>query len=163
MADRDLEQHLAATPSIVGVELANQVFQYERQHRLGYYPAIDFFQQQGGVDKDLLNALQNISWVATSLVRDEIRTRLRSVFSNIQFETIQTLAFTLPAVRPSNPNALHELNNHYSATVVKVSLIATLIQKTQNTDSIENLAKNMVYRWLKEHFREIEVTSASVL
>jgi len=161
--ERELEQHIAATPAIVGSELAQQVIDYEQQHKLGYYPAIDYFQQQGGVDADLINTLQGISWVATNLVRNEIRTRMRQVFSNIQFEGIQALAYTLPSIRPGQANVRHKLINHYSAMVVKVSLLVTMIQREENAESTGQMAKSMCYRWLKEHFKAIEVTSVSVL
>lgn len=161
--ERELEQHIAATPAIVGTELAEQVMAYEHQYKLGYYPAIDYFQQQGGVDAELINTLQGISWVATNLVRNEITTRMRPVFSTIQFEGIQTLAYTLPSIRPGQPNARHKLINHYSAMVVKVNLVATMIQRVENAESSEQMAKSMCYRWLKEHFKAIEVTSASAM
>lgn len=161
--ERELEQHIAATPAIVGSELAAQVVAYEKEHKLGYFPAIDFFQQQGGVDADLLNTLQGISWVATNLLRKEISKYMRPVFSRIQFESIQTLAYTLPSIRPGQPNVLHKLINHYSAMVVKANLIATLVQRSENAESAEQMAKGMCYRWLQEHFKAIEVTSVAAL
>ena len=158
-----LEQHIAATPAVVASELAHQVYEYERANHLGYYPAIDYFDGQEGIDPDLIHAIQNIAWVATSMVRNEIQTRMRPVFSNIQFESIQTQAYTLPSIRPHNPNAIHELINHYSLTTVKVSMVATLIQREEHTDTIEKIAENLVYRWLKEHFKSIKVTSVHTL
>jgi len=161
--DRALEQHIAATPALVASELAQQVYEYEKQHHLGYYPAIDNFEGQADIDQDLIHAIQNIAWVATGMVRNEIQSRLRPVFSSLHFESIQAHAFTLPSVRPGNPNAIHELTNHYSLADVKVSLIATLIQREQHSDTVEKIAESMVYRWLKEHFKSIRVTSSSAL
>ena len=159
--ESSLERHLAASPSVVGVELANQVLAYERLHHLGYFPAIDYFIENGGVEQELLEALQNISWVVTNMVRNELRIKLRPVFSTLRFEAIQTLAYTMPNVRANDPNALDKLIRHYSATSVKVNIIATLIQKHLDIDAAEKAATNLCYRWLRPHFSHIEVTSST--
>lgn len=158
-----LERHLAASPSVVGAELAQQILDYERRHHLSYFPAIDFFIQNGGLETELLDALQNITWVVTTMVRNELRIKLRPVFSQIKFETIQTTAYTLPSVRPNEANVLDKLIRHYSATTVKVSIIATLIQKFSDTGAAEKMATSMCYRWLRPHFNHIEVTSSTAL
>jgi len=161
--EKALEKHMAASPHVVGAELARQVVDYEARHKLGYYPALDYFQQQGGIESELLGALENIAWVVTSMVRNEIRIRMRPVFATLEFENLQIQAYTLPAVRPGNPNALALLTQHYSATIVKVSLIVTLIQKHVDAEAAAKMAESMIYRWLKEHFSHIEVTSAHTL
>lgn len=161
--EKVLEKHIAASPQVVGAELARQVIAYETAHKLGYYPALDYFQQQGGIERELLDALDNIAWVVTSMVRNEIRIRMRPVFSKLQFENLQIQAYAMPAVRPGNPNALALLAQHYSATSVKVSLIATLIQKLADPEAAARMAEGMIYRWLKEHFSHIEVTSSHTL
>ena len=158
-----LERHLAASPQVVAVNLAEQVIAYERDHALGYYPAIDFFQQHGGVESELIDALENISWVLTSMVRNEIRLRLRPVFSNLKIESLKTLAFTMPTVRPGQQNAQANLISHFSASSVKVNLIATLLQKIVDPHAAAKMAESMCYRWLKEHFSHIDVTSVHVL
>lgn len=158
-----LERHLAASPRIVAENLAEQVMRYEREHQLGYYPAIDFFQQHGGVESELIDALENISWVLTSMVRNEIRLRLRPVFSQLKIESLKTLAFTMPTVRPSQQNDHMRLIEHFSATSVKANLIATLLQKIVDNESAEKMTKSMCYRWLKEHFSHVDVTSVHVL
>lgn len=158
-----LERHLAASPRVVAENLAEQVMTYERQHALGYYPAVDFFQQHGGVEPELIDALENISWVLTSMVRNELRLRLRPVFSHLKIESLKTLAFTMPTVRPGQRNAKADLMSHFSATSVKVSLIATLLQKIVDKHAAAKMAESMCYRWLKEHFSAIDVTSVHVL
>lgn len=158
-----LERHLAATPRVVAENLAQQVIAYEREHGLGYYPAIDFFQHHGGVEPELIDALENISWVLTSMVRNEIRLRLRPVFSQLKIESLKTLAFTMPTVRPGQQKTEAGLVSHFSATTVKVNLIATLLQKIVDTRAAAKMAESMCYRWLKEHFNSIDVTSVHVL
>jgi hypothetical protein len=161
--DTALERHLAASPRVVAENMAEQVINYEREHGLGYYPAIDFFQQHGGVEPELIDALENISWVLTSMVRNEIRLRLRPVFSQLKIESLKTIAFTMPTVRPGQQNDKLNLINHFSATSVKVNLIATLLQKIADPSAAAKMAESMCYRWLKEHFAKIEVTSVHVI
>ena len=163
LPEQALEQHIAATPVVVASELANQVFEYEKQHSLGYYPAIDYFEDKQGIDQELISALKSIAWVANNMVRNEIQSRLRPVFSSLQFESIQSQAFNLPSIRAGSANAIHELTNHYSLHDIKVSLIATIIQRRPDKDAVEKMAESMVYRWLKEHFKAIKVTSSNVL
>lgn len=158
-----LERHLAASPHIVAEHLADQVITYEREHSLGYFPAIDFFQQHGGIEPELIDALENISWVLTNMVRNEIRLRLRPVFSHLKIESLKTIAFTMPTIRPGQNNVKTSLAAHFSATSVKVNLLATLLQKIADNDTAARMTESMCYRWLKEHFAAIDVTSVHVL
>jgi hypothetical protein len=158
-----LERHLAASPRVVAENLAEQVMAYEKEHALGYYPAIDFFQQHGGVEPELIDALENISWVLTSMIRNEIRLRLRPVFSHLKIESLKTLAFTMPTVRPGQQNAQANLISHFSATSVKANLIVTLLQKIVDAEAATRMTESMCYRWLKDHFSHIDVTSVHVL
>jgi hypothetical protein len=160
---QSLEQHIAATPAVVASQLAHQVYEYEKQHGLGYYPAIDYFENNEGIEQELISALKSIAWVAYGMVRSEFQARLRPVFSALQFESIQAQAFTLPSVRPGNANVLNELTNHYNLSDFKVSLIATIIQRKEDTEAVEKMAESMIYRWLKEHFKTIQVTSVHAI
>lgn len=158
-----LERHLAATPLVVAENLADQVMLYEQAHHLGYYPAVEFFQQHGGIEPELIDALENISWVLTGMVRNEIRLRLRPMFSLLKIESLKTQAFAMPIVRPGQVNAKAELVNHFCVDTVKVSMIATMLQKIVDQNAAEKMAEGMCYRWLKDHFKTVKVTSAHVL
>jgi len=153
-----LEQHMAASPEVVGEELARQIALYAQQNRLGYYPALDYFLEHGGVDADLLNAVESMTWLVTGLVREEVKTRLRPVFSNIQFESIQTLAYTMPTVRPGQNNALLRLSEHFTPDQVKVAIIATAIRHRDTPETAVRMAERMIWRWLHEHFEKLEIT-----
>ena len=77
-----MNDHAAASADVVGSELALQISEYARNSKLGYYPALDFFTDQPGIiDRDLLDAADNLSWLATRLVREEVRKRLRPLFA----------------------------------------------------------------------------------
>ena len=97
------------------------------------------------------------------MVRNEIRIKLRPVFSTIKFETIQLLAYTLPSVRVNDTSLTEKLLEHFSATTVKVNLTATLVQKFSDKEAAEKLAKNLAYQWLKGSFASVDVTSCKVV
>lgn len=157
-------RHLPSSPRVVGETLAEQVRHYVRQERLGYYPALDYFRALPEVlDPSLLAAADHITWFACNMVRDEVRRKLRPVFSNLTFESIQSLAFTLPPVRPNQPDAAAELARHYTPDTVKMVLVASSFQKTEMPGALSKWASHLAYRWLKESFESIEVTSAQAL
>lgn len=159
-----IEQHAVASPYIIGEELARQVAAYVQHERLGYYPALDYFRNIDEVDKDLLQAAESISWLVCGLVRDELRTRLRAVFSNLKFESVQTVAYTMPTVRPGNSNALHDLAQHFTPDQVRVNLVASSIRRQDNNPEIAiKLAKHQICRWLKDQFDTLEITNIRYL
>jgi hypothetical protein len=158
-----LERHLAASPSIVTEEIVSQVKKYEREHHLGYFPALDYYINNDAIDADLTDALQNIIWVVTNMVRNEVQIKLRPVFSNIKFESIQTLAYTLPSVRMSDQQLTEKLREHFSLTTVKITLSATLIQKISDKKQAEKIAKNLAYQWLKGSFSSVEISGCKAL
>ncbi len=157
------ERHLPSSPYVVGEELADQVIRFVQQRGLGYYPALAFFQEQGGVEKDLLDAAGHMSWFVCKMVREEVQRKLRPVFSSIVFDSIQTLAFTLPAVRPHQLNARHALVRHYRPDTVKVVFTASAFQRHAGDEALVKWARQVVYRWLKDSFHGLEITSAQLL
>ena len=158
-----MQGHLAASPYIVGEELAQQISQYVSENRLGYYPAIDFFQENGAIEQDLLDAIGSISWLLTNLVRDEVRVRLRAAFSSIRFESLQTQAFTMPGIRPGQNNGFQLLTEHYTPDQVKVNIVASLVRKKESQYEAEQMAKHLVCRWLKNSFESLEITNVKAI
>ncbi|MBD3620122.1 MAG: hypothetical protein HUJ28_11690 [Chromatiales bacterium] len=157
--DDVLAQHSAASPEIVGTEIAQQVMDYVRDHDMGYYPALDYFRQQGGIDEELLEAAESLAWLACNLAREEVKRKTREVFSNVQFEAVQSLAFTMPTVRPGQNNAYTRLSDHYTPNSVKLDMDVSLIQKQPADASIERYCRHVISRWLKHSFRELEVSA----
>ena len=157
------ERHLPSSPHLVGRLLAEAAAQYEQQQSLGYYPALDFFQEQGALDPELLNAAENIAWLGSSLVREEVRVRLRGVFASVKIQSIQCLAFAMPTVRPHNPRALDQLADHYTPDRIKLDLLLTLFRKEGGAEGMERVARNMVHHWLKDSFAFLEITSATLV
>lgn len=163
LTEQSIQRHLPASPYVVGEELANQISVYAKEHNLGYYPAIDFFHQHGGIEKDLLDAVGNISWLVTNMVREEVRVRLRPVFSTIKFESLQTQAYTMPGVRPGQNNAYRLLTSHYTPDSVKVNLIASLVRKKESPQEAEQMARHQLCRWLKNRFESLEITNVQAI
>lgn len=163
LTEESMQRHLSASPYVVGEELATQISRYAQDNNLGYYPAIDFFHQNGGIEKDLLDAAGNISWLVTNMVREEVRIRLRSVFSNIKFESLQTQAYTMPGIRPGQNNAYQLLAGHYTPDQVKVNIIASLLRKKESLPEAEQMARHQVCRWLKSRFDSLEITNVQAI
>ena len=159
-----MNDHAAASADVVGSELALQISEYARNSKLGYYPALDFFTDQPGIiDRDLLDAADNLSWLATRLVREEVRRRLRPLFASMRFDAMQNLAFTMPTVRPGQPNAITRLTEHYTPNVVKLDLTASIMTRHDTGQDMKGHSSHQVYRWLKDHFQDVEVTSCRQL
>ena len=158
-----LERKVAASPAFVGEELARQVNAYVKKNRLGYYPALDFFQDMNVLEQDLVDTAQGIAWVVSEMVRSEVISRLRPAFSRTEIEGMQSTAYIMPTVRPSHPNALYELAEHYTPDEVKMTLLASSIEKSAKTEGMDKLAEHKVRRWLDQHFDTVVVTSSNVI
>jgi len=156
----DLDSHSAAAAVVVGKELAKQVASFEKENHLGYYPAMEYFQESArGVDIDLLEAADNLAWLATKLVREEVRKHLRPVFSSLRFDAMQNLLYTMPRVRPGKPSAQKKLAQHFTPNKVRLELTAQIMNQDSEEKDLKRYTSHLVHRWLKEHFEAIDVTS----
>ena len=155
--DEVLSQHSVASPQIVAHELALSISDYVREHAMGYYPALDYFRSQGGIDADLLDAEESLAWLACRLVREEIQKKLRAAFSTMKFLELKAPAYSMPTVRPGQNNAITQLAQHYSTNVVKVDMAISLIQKQPADDNLLRYARQVTARWLKHSFKGLQV------
>ena len=165
LADKEIWQQLPASARKVGWELAGFVDRYCREHQLGYYPAIDYFRQVAEADQNLIDDAEKLAWDVSRKVREQLQSRLRPVFSNVKFRSIQTESFALPPVRPSQPSAFEQLVSHYTPTTIRVELVGSLLRKDADRrgDAMEGYARKMIFRWLSDIFDDVEVTSSMVL
>ena len=163
VSQHDLEKHLPASPYVVGEELAEQAIEYELENKLGYYPAVEFLKEQGAIDKDLANAVENIAWLVSNLIREEITTRLRPAFSIIKFENIQLRALKMPTVRPNKKNTRHDLAAQYTPDHAHISLVTTSIKHYDDATTAERMTRNLIHRWLNDHVDGLDVTSVSYI
>jgi hypothetical protein len=158
-----LQQHFPAPVETLGEQLAQQCMDYTQRQSLGYFPALEFFQEQGGIDTYLLDAVGQISLLAVTMTKQEVSRVLQPLFSSVNVGIVQSLAYTMPMIRPSQPQAKKMLAEHYLPDKVKFEVVVTLLQKKPAESGIENAARQIALRWLDEIFPEVEVTSARLL
>ncbi len=157
------ERHAAFCPHTVGAQLAEQLDAFVRRESLGYYPALEFAQQRGALDEQLLAALDQLAWLGTSLVRDELRTRLRPLFASVQVQSMQALAYSMPPVRPAQASALSRLAEHLTPNRARFDLLLTLLRKRADAGDLASYVERASYRHLSQAFDTIEITNSKVL
>jgi len=162
---KNLQQYLPCSANIIGQTLAQIASEYEKENKTGYYPAIEFFKTQDNVDPDLITSAEQVAWLVSKLARETIQLKLRPIFSSVHFQSIQTLAFSLPKVRPNNKGALEKLTRHYTPDTVKIELILTMMRRDSEAedDRAEPYARKMMFRWLEPEFETIEVKNSKAL
>lgn len=162
---QDLQQYLPCSADIIGQTLAQIAEEYERENQTAYFPAIDFFRTLEEVDPDLITSAEQVSWLVSKLARETIQRKLRPIFSSVQFKSIQTLAFSLPKVRPRKSNTTELLSRHYTPDTVKIELLLTMIRRDSDShdDRAEPYARKMMFRWLESEFESIEVTGSKLI
>jgi hypothetical protein len=158
-----IQQPLPSSAVKIGEQLANEIDQYCREHKLGYYPAIEFFRQVPEINQGLIENAEQIAWVVSKVAREEVQSRLRPIFSSVKFQSVQTEAFTLPPVRPNHPSALEQLARHYTPDTVRLELLVSMLRKDndQRVDAAETYARKMIYRWLRGVFENVIVTASA--
>ncbi|MDH5394334.1 MAG: hypothetical protein OEY11_14195 [Gammaproteobacteria bacterium] len=159
LAEEVLLQHSASSAVVIGNALAEQIDDFVRSQQMGYYPALDYFSQHSALDPDLIDAADSVSWLLCRLVRNEFQSRLRHVFSSLRFQAVQTIAYTMPAVRYGKINALHDLALHYTPLSVKLDIVLSLINKHDLTEGLDEFIQNTLHQCLKDSFESIEVSS----
>ena len=160
-----LQQHLPCSAGIIGKALAQIADDYARSSGEGYYPAIEFFKGREGVDPELIESAEQVSWLAAKLAREIIQKQLRPVFSSVSFQSIQNLAFSMPRVRPNQKDAFEKLAQHYTPDTVKIELVLTIMRRDSEAedDRAEPYARKMMFRWLEPAFASVEIAGSTVL
>jgi len=160
-----LQQYLPCSANIIGQTLAEIADEYVKENKTGYYPAIEFFKTLNNVDPDLIASAEQVAWLVSKLARETIQKKLRPIFSSVQFQSIQTLAFTLPKVRPNQTDAIVQLAKHYTPDSVKIELILTMLRRDSEAEDnrAEPYARKMMFRWLESAFESLEVTNSKAL
>lgn len=160
-----LQQYLPCSANIIGQTLALIADEYEKENKTGYYPAVDFFKTLDNVDPDLITSAEQVAWLVAKLARETIQLKLRPIFSSVQFQSIQTLAFSLPKVRPNKKDAIEELGKHYTPDSVKVELVLTMMRRDSEAQDnrAEPYARKMMFRWLESEFEVLEVKNSKAM
>jgi len=166
----ELQKYLPCSANIIGQTLAEIAAEYEKENKAGYYPAIEFFKTLANddttpVDPDLIASAEQVSWLVSKLAREIIQSKLRPIFSSVQFQSIQTLAFSLPKVRQNQPDAVEQLSKHYTPDSVKVELVLTMMRRDSEAEDgrAEPYARKMMFRWLESEFESIVITNSKAV
>jgi len=160
-----LQQYLPCSANIIGRTLADIADEYEKKNKTDYYPAIDFFKTLDAVDPDLITSAEQVSWLVSKLAREIVQSKLRPIFSSVTLQSIQTLAFSLPKVRPNKTDAVEQLSKHYTPDTVKMELVLTMMRRDSEVDDdrAEPYARKMMFRWLESAFELVTITSSRAL
>lgn len=158
-----LQKHLPAPIDKLGEQLAGEVHKQATSQNLGYYPALDYFKDQGEFPAYLLDAVDEVFSLATGIATHKINEVLVPIFSNVKINNIQCMAYALPGIRPGKPNAKAILARHYTPNILKFELLVSVLQKQSPQEGFEKYADNTVYRWLSEVFETVEIVSARLL
>lgn len=158
-----LQDRLGELAAGAGVNLAARIDALVRAEKLGYYPALDFFAQREGIDRSLLAAFEEAARFVREHVEKEAPARLWSAFSHVRVVNTQSPAFALPGVRPSQPDALSALAQHYTPTLVKIDLVVSSLKKGAAAEGAERAAAQQARWWLRECFESVEVSDARVV
>ncbi len=161
--DLIFERHSGFCPHRIGAQLAEQVDAYAREEALGYYPALEYLRDRDAVGEQLIAALDQLIWLATSLVREELRSRLRPLFASVQIQSMQALAYSMPQVRPGQPGAAARLAEHLTANRARFDLLLALLRKGGDAAGLENYIRRVSHRHLSPAFDTIEIGNVKVL
>ena len=158
-----MEKHMPASPYVVGEQIAEQILEHVNKTRLGYFPALDYFRGRDEIlDEDLLNAADNITWLVSNMVRDEIIVRLRPVFARVAVESVQAQAYKLPGIRPQSFNLEHALISHYTPDHFRVALVVTPGPDDEHSD-MANAVATAINHCLNDSFSGLNITSVSII
>ncbi len=165
LKEKDLQRYLPCSANVIGKTLADIADQYADENRTGYYPAIDFFKTRDDVDPDLITSAEQVAWLVSKLAREAVQSKLRPIFSSVQIQSIQTLAFSLPKIRPNQSDAIAQLAKHYTPDTVKIELILTMMRRDSEAEDgrAEPYARKMMFRWLTSEFETLELVNSKAL
>lgn len=159
-----LQKHLPAPIDKLGGQVANEVDKRVARLGLGYYPAIEYFVEgEEGFPAYLIEAMQEVSLLAIDIVTSTVNEVLVPIFSQVEINNVQCLAFGLPSVRPGKPNSIQDLSRHFTPNAVKFELVVSSLQKEKTVEGFEKYADNTAHRWLSETFDNVEIFSARLL
>jgi len=159
MAPERLGALLNEAEKNIGRSLAECVDSIVRTEKHGYYPALDFFEGHAGMEPDLLVMQKALAAQIRKRVKRDVQTHLWPVFSSVHIERATTLAFTLPRVTPSQPDALTRLAQHYFPNAVRLDLVLSTLDKQHRLEDVEKFTSDKAVRNLRDTFESIHVTA----
>jgi len=143
----------------VGRDLAVNVDRIVHAEGLGYYPAIEYFEGHSGLDIALMDRLKDVAARIRKRVKREVQTHLWPVFSSLQIEQTESLAFTLPRISFSAKDALDRLAEHLFPNRVRLDLLLATLDKHARLEEAEAITSTKVMRNLRDVFASVEVSA----
>lgn len=159
LAPQRLEALLNVAERNLGQTLAERVEAIVRAQRLGYYPALDFFDDHPDMDLELIGTVKALAAQIRKRVKREVQTHLWPVFSSVRIERATTLAFTLPRMTPAQPDALVRLAQHYFPNAVRLELVLSTLDKQHRMEEAEAFSADKVVRNLRDAFESVSVSA----
>ena len=152
-----LEQRFPMPAATVGEYLALQVEEFVRSRGLAYFPPLEYFNLNAGVDPGLLGIAHEMSALACHWIKSETRARVAEAFSDLRIEHVHCPAFLMPGVRLRDPNRHTLLSAHYSPDVVREELFVALLVKGQDSVGLEQLAGAKVRGALEDSLSDVKI------
>jgi len=143
----------------IGRLLAASVDSIVRSEKHGYYPALDFFEGHAGMQPELLVMAKTLAAQIRKRVKRDVQTHLWPVFSSVHIERATTLAFTLPRVTPSQPDALAKLAQHFFPNAVRLELVLSTLDKQHRLEDVEKFSSDKAVRNLRDAFESVHVSA----
>ena len=159
MAPARLEALLSTAQRELGRTLAGRVDMIVRAEKLGYYPALDYFEDHPDMEPGLIETAKTLAALIRKRVKREVQTHLWPIFSSVHIERATTLAFTLPRMTPAQPDALARLAEHYFPNAVRLELVLSTLDKQHRLDEVETFSSNKAIRNLRDAFDFVSVTA----
>lgn len=158
-ADR-LEALLSTAEMRIGRALAECVTKIVQEDKLGYYPALEYFENNTKLDPELLITVKALAAQIRKRVKREVQIHLWPVFSSVRIERASTLAFTIPRITMSQPDALGKLALHYFPSAVRLELVLTTLDKQHRLEEVEKFSSDKAVHNLRDVFESVSVSSA---
>jgi len=153
---RDADKELAGV-------IADRVDTWVREHKTGYYPALDFLVDQGAVTAEHYEALRALAALIRKRVKRDVQAHLWPVFSAVHIERAQSLCFLMPHFKAGKTELPDELTRHYFPNNVRLELVLTSLDKPHRLSDAVGLTEHKVVRNLLDVFESVTVSAARLV
>lgn len=155
--DEIIEVNMGYSPFVIGDNLAGQVDAWVMEHRLGYYPAIDYFQgNDEAVDQPLLELMEQVARYSGDYAVRECRKRLSHSFSSAEITQIKSTAYSMPRMRPHREGGPSALAMHYAPNRLRAEMVIGCVQKHDRGELLP-FVKELLIQQLTPVLDQIEV------
>jgi hypothetical protein len=159
LSDDTLEQQFGELVSGMGATLAEAVAVVVAQEKLGYFPALTYFQDRDDFDQSMLASAMHIYHMVCETTRETARAQLRTLLKGIRIDQAQALAETLPRVRPGQVDARHLLARHYSPSAIRLQISGEPRETVSGIPDLDEVADH-TRSLLLQRFARVNIASA---